>query len=96
MSSILWSEEYKEIVTGHGYPRNQLTVWEYPSMNKKADLLGHSSRVLQMAMSPDSTRLVSAAGDETLRLWHVFERKPETKKQKKQTKPRSALTMLIR
>ena len=31
---ILWNEEYKEIVTGHGFSHNQLTVWKYPAMTK--------------------------------------------------------------
>ena len=31
---ILWNEEYKELVTGHGFSHNQLTVWKYPAMTK--------------------------------------------------------------
>ena len=30
MSSIAWNSEYKEMVTGHGFSHNQLTVWRYP------------------------------------------------------------------
>lgn len=82
VSSLLWSESYKEIVSGHGYPNNQLTIWQYPSMTKKVDLIGHTCRVLQMTMSPDKTRIMSAAGDETLRLWHCFELSKEHKKDK--------------
>ena len=44
-------------------------------MSKKADLTGHTNRILQMVQSPDQTKVMSAAGDETLRLWHCFERK---------------------
>lgn len=75
VSSLLWNESYKEIVSGHGYPNNQLTIWQYPSMSKKADLTGHTNRILQMVQSPDQAKVMSAAGDETLRLWHCFERK---------------------
>ena len=38
-----------------------------------ADLRGHSSRVLHLAMSPDGTTVASAAADETLRFWKVFQ-----------------------
>ena len=38
-----------------------------------AELTGHSSRVLHMAMSPDGTTVCSAAGDETLRFWKIFD-----------------------
>ncbi len=48
-------------------------MWKYPSMACQAELTGHTSRVLHMAMSPDGTTVVSAAGDETLRFWKVFD-----------------------
>lgn len=73
VSSILWNEEYRELISGHGHPNNQLTIWEYPSMRRQINLLGHSSRVLQLTMSPDHTKVMSAAGDETLRLWSCFQ-----------------------
>ena len=41
-------------------------------MVKTAELSGHESRVLHMAMSPDGETIVSAAGDETLRFWKCF------------------------
>ena len=34
VSSIVWNTEYKELVTGHGFSQNQLTVWKYPSLTK--------------------------------------------------------------
>jgi cell division cycle protein 20 (cofactor of APC complex) len=69
--SLLWSKTYKELVSSHGYSQNQLCVWKYPTMQKCAELTGHTSRVLHMAMSPDGSTVVSAAGDETLRFWKV-------------------------
>jgi len=71
--ALQWSRHYKEIVSSHGFPRNQINVWKYPSMVKVAELNGHSSRVLHMAQSPDGATLVSAAGDETLRFWKVWQ-----------------------
>ena len=42
-------------------------------MLRIADLMGHTARVLSMAMSPDGTTVVSAAADETLRFWKCFD-----------------------
>lgn len=78
--SLLWSTTYKEIVSGHGYAQNQLTIWKYPAMTKVAELTGHSSRVLHLAMSPDGTTILSAGADETLRLWKCFLPDPHKKK----------------
>lgn len=71
--SLLWSKHSKELVSSHGFSQNQLTVWKYPSLTRVAELTGHTSRVLHMAMSPDGTTVVSAAGDETLRFWKIFD-----------------------
>jgi len=77
--SIQWSTTQKELVSSHGYSQNQLIVWKYPSMQKIAELKGHTSRVLHMAKSPDGKTVASAAGDETLRFWKIFDFQ-ETKK----------------
>lgn len=41
-------------------------------MIKQCELTGHTARILQMAMSPDGSTVMSAAADETLRLWNCF------------------------
>lgn len=81
--SILWSKHQKELISSHGFSQNQLIVWKYPTMEKMAELTGHTSRVLHMAMSPDGNTVVSAAGDETLRFWKVFENSASNKSKAK-------------
>jgi len=97
VSSIAWNSDYKEMVTGHGFSHNQLTVWRYPSMTKVADLTGHTSRVLLLATSPDNSTVASVAADETIRLWKIW----PTMKEKKGVKtgkshPVSMLAQSIR
>ena len=71
--SIQWSKHHRELVSSHGFSQNQLIVWRYPSMTKLTELKGHTSRVLHLAQSPDGCTIVSAAGDETLRFWRIFD-----------------------
>lgn len=78
--ALLFSKNYKELISAHGYANNQLTVWKYPSMTKQVDLTGHTQRVLQLAMSPDGSTVMSAGADETLRLWNCFAPDPTSKK----------------
>lgn len=70
--ALVWSQHYKEILSSHGYSKNQLCLWRYPSMVKIAELTGHTARVLHLAQSPEGATVVSAAADETLRFWKVF------------------------
>ncbi|OMO81662.1 hypothetical protein CCACVL1_12324 [Corchorus capsularis] len=72
VSALLWSKNDRELLSSHGSPENQLTLWKYPSMVKMAELTEHTSRVLHMAQSPNGCTVASAAADERLRFWNVF------------------------
>jgi cell division cycle 20-like protein 1 (cofactor of APC complex) len=41
-------------------------------MQKLQTMVGHTSRVLYLSLSPDGQSIVTGAGDETLRFWNVF------------------------
>jgi WD40 repeat protein len=69
---VVWNRTGTELVTAHGYTDNQLSIWRYPSLRRTANLIGHTSRVLHLALSADGETVVSAAGDETLRFWRCF------------------------
>ena len=97
VSSLLWNQEHKQIISGHGYAQNQLSIWNYPTMNKVTDLTGHSERILNMSMSPDGQTVVSASADETLRFWRCFAHDEKAKKKVRQgSAPRSRLTASLR
>lgn len=70
--NLAWSKNVNEIVSTHGYSQNQIVIWNYPSMTQVATLIGHTSRVLYLAISPDGQSVVTGAGDDTLRFWNAF------------------------
>eukprot|EP00490_Sorites_sp_Unknown_P012335 CAMPEP_0114641488 /NCGR_PEP_ID=MMETSP0191-20121206/2285_1 /TAXON_ID=126664 /ORGANISM="Sorites sp." /LENGTH=429 /DNA_ID=CAMNT_0001853535 /DNA_START=30 /DNA_END=1319 /DNA_ORIENTATION=- len=72
VTGILWGEQERELLTAHGYSRNQLSLWKYPSLVKVGDLEGHEGRLLGLAQSPDGALVCSPSADETLRFWRVF------------------------
>jgi len=82
--SLVWAPEYKELVSAHGYANNEISIWKYPSMTKTAELLGHTERILHLAISPDGSTVVSGGADETLRLWRCFN--PDPNKKRSQSK----------
>merc|ERR1712157_506155 len=63
----------KELLSSHGFSKNQLSIWKYPSLQRTHDLTGHTSRVLHTTLSPNGQIVCSAAADETLRFWKVFD-----------------------
>lgn len=72
--NLAWSKNSNEILSTHGFSRNQIVVWDFPSMTQQALLTGHTTRVLYLATSPDGSAVVTGAGDKTIRFWNVFPR----------------------
>jgi len=70
--SIVFSQNYDEFVSAHGYQLNQLSLWSYPNGTKITDLYGHEERVLHLCPSPDGSVVCSGSEDETLRFWKIF------------------------
>ena len=94
VSSLIWNRYDKELLSGHGFTQNQLSLWAYPSMTKFGDLKGHTNRVLSLCLSPDGKTVLSAAADETLRFWKLFD--DEGKNAEKFKKSPKLLSMKFR
>lgn len=45
---LLWNKHERELLSSHGFNKNQLILWKYPSMLKLSELYGHTKRVLYM------------------------------------------------
>ncbi|URD87047.1 WD domain, G-beta repeat [Musa troglodytarum] len=68
--ALLWDKNKSELVTSHGFPKNQLTLWNYPSMTRAAELFAieGSGPITSISWSPDSTVLAVAFGNSVLAL----------------------------
>ncbi|CAI6339508.1 unnamed protein product [Periconia digitata] len=76
VTSLRWSTHFKELVSTGGFPDNSLSIWSYPSGVKNMEVPAHESRVLHSCLSPDGQMLATAAADESLKFWKIFEKKP--------------------
>ena len=83
--ALEWNRHERELLSAHGYSRNQLALWRCPDLVKVAEFTGHSARVLFMAQNPEGSTVVSAGADETLRFWKIFESSLKRGKGEKQT-----------
>uniref|UniRef100_A0A7N9IEQ2 Cell division cycle 20B n=1 Tax=Macaca fascicularis TaxID=9541 RepID=A0A7N9IEQ2_MACFA len=70
--SLIWLPKTKEIATGLGTPKNDVTVWTCPTVSRSGGFFGHRGRVLHLALSPDQTRVFSAAADGTASVWNCY------------------------
>ena len=75
VTSLQWSKEYKELASTSGFPDNSISLWSYPSLVKNQEIPAHESRVLHSCLSPDGQMLATAAADESLKFWKLFEKK---------------------
>lgn len=80
VTSLLFSPHSKEILSTHGFPNNNITLWSYPSLEKIYDVPAHDARVLSSALSPDGCTVATGAGDENLKFWKIWEARVVGKK----------------
>ncbi|RMD39575.1 hypothetical protein DV735_g5557, partial [Chaetothyriales sp. CBS 134920] len=75
ITSLKFSNHYRELVSSGGFPNNSLSIWSYPTLVRNVEIPAHESRILHSCLSPDGQMLATAAADESLKFWKVFERK---------------------
>lgn len=61
--NLAFSRSTHELVSTHGYSQNEINIWNYPKLKRVATLIGHTHRVLYLAMNPDGSTVVTGAGD---------------------------------
>ncbi|KAJ3790095.1 WD40-repeat-containing domain protein [Lentinula aff. detonsa] len=74
ITSILWALHKKEILTTHGYPTNSIMLHAYPSMDRVAEIRdAHDSRILFSCIGPAGDLICTAASDENLKFWRIWD-----------------------
>ncbi|SGY24007.1 BQ5605_C019g09002 [Microbotryum silenes-dioicae] len=74
VTSLVFSPHSREIMSSHGIPDHQLSIWAYPSLTKVSDIpQAHETRILHSCLSPDGTTVATASSDENLKFWKVFD-----------------------
>ena len=70
--NIIFSSHSNEMLTTHGFSKNQLMVWNVPKKERFAVIDAHQTRVLHAVYSPDGESVATCSADETLKFWKVF------------------------
>lgn len=60
VTSLRWSNHYREIVSSSGFPDNSLSIWQYPTLVRTVEIPAHETRVLHSSLSPDGQMLATA------------------------------------
>lgn len=63
VTSLRWSNHYREIVSSSGFPDNSLSIWSYPTLVRNVEIPAHETRVLHSCLSPDGQMLATAGKD---------------------------------
>lgn len=77
--NVMFAKTVDEVVSTHGFEKNEIVVWDYKNLERKKTLDGHLFRVLYLCMSPNGRFVCTGSGDETLKFWDVF---PEERKKR--------------
>jgi cell division cycle protein 20 (cofactor of APC complex) len=72
VSGLLWSSLTRELISSHGEPLHELSIWKFPTLTKVGDMTGHKLRILSIVLSPNGEQVASLGADETLRFWNCF------------------------
>ena len=48
--ALVWSEDHKELISGHDGESNYVLIWSYPSMEQQFRLVGHKSKILYLGI----------------------------------------------
>ena len=71
-----WSSLANEIVSTHGFSQNHVKIWDAKTRGCVAVLCGHTSRILNLAVSPDERKILTGSPDERLCFWNLYPSAP--------------------
>ena len=66
VTSLKFSNHYRELVSSSGFPDNSLSIWSYPTLVRNVEIPAHETRVLHSCLSPDGQMLATAGKSHSL------------------------------
>jgi cell division cycle 20, cofactor of APC complex len=60
VTSLKFSNHYRELVSSGGFPDNSLSIWSYPTLVRNVEIPAHETRILHSCLSPDGQMLATA------------------------------------
>ena len=69
--SLLTSQWSNNIISTHGYPYNEISIWHGNSLKNLDSLTSHTERILHTCFSHDDRVLVTGSCDDTLQFWQI-------------------------
>ena len=82
VSGVHWLDT-DHLISTHGFSTNTIEVTRYDHANRimrtECALVGHTERIICSAICPQKKSMITAAGDEMLKIWDVSEVVPKRK-----------------
>ncbi|GMM29075.1 ubiquitin-protein transferase activating protein [Martiniozyma asiatica (nom. inval.)] len=77
VSSLHWGWSNgvgKEILSTHGFPNNEISLWSYPTLQKTGVILdAHDCRILNSCVGPEGDLVATVSSDENLKFWRIWD-----------------------
>jgi WD40 repeat protein/tRNA A-37 threonylcarbamoyl transferase component Bud32 len=71
LRSVHINKRGDRVLTIEAYPSSTLHLWDVATGRCLSTMRGHSNALMQLAVSPDGTRIASASRDQTVILWEA-------------------------
>ncbi|CEF64692.1 Cell division cycle protein 20 homolog [Strongyloides ratti] len=81
VNGIFASDDYKEIVSFHGNPSNNMNIWNSGSLKQLHSFEPYRERIISHTVSPGNEYVVTASADQTVKIWELFPYKHNNKKE---------------
>ena len=69
--NLVFNENMGEVISTHGYSKNEICIWKYDTMERIACFPAHMKRVIYSTISPCAKYLLTGAADESIKMWDL-------------------------
>jgi WD40 repeat protein len=73
---VRFTADNARVLVNEAYPSNKVKLWDARTGEVAGVLKGHTNNIIDLAVSPDGTRIATASRDKTARLWELATGRP--------------------